>query len=104
MIVRREGLHDGHRRRDAGGKSRRDCATLEKGERLFERGAIRVIAAGIIESGRESAVLGALESGREMNRFRDRAGGRSRPCGRHERQWFLVAIWNWFPPWQDGGD
>jgi hypothetical protein len=51
-----------------------DCATLEKGERLFERSAIRVIGTRIIESGRESAVLGALESGREMNRLRDRAG------------------------------
>ena len=55
MIVRRESLEDRRRGRQAGREGRGRSTAFDEREGFFERGAIRIISAGIIETGRETA-------------------------------------------------
>ena len=73
MVVWGERLENGARRRHSGGKRSRLGAPLEFRYSLLQRRTIGVPRARVIEAARETAILGALESGRKLNWLRHRS-------------------------------
>src|SRR5712692_6903385 len=76
VISWRERLKNGHGGASSGSKCRRAGAALERRDSLFECLAIWVVVARVHEPAGVGSFNVALESGGEMNRRGDGAGGR----------------------------
>ena len=79
VVARREALEDRGHGGEAGAERRGRGAAFEGGQRRFESVAIGVVVARIEVAARIAAVGAALERGRQVDRLRDRAGGRVDP-------------------------
>ena len=98
MIVRRERLEDSHCCRQARGKSRRDCAAFDNGERMFKGRTIRIVGAGVAETCRIISVRRRVETSWRDESAQPRRRLRGRPCGRRAPRRSPAAIQDRAPP------